>query len=109
MNNSDNSATPNPARECSLTLQLRGYLTPSLNRLLGQHWTTLQKEKVRARRALDSALKENPFAYLMQTTTQEVASRSLTNSATRNSSQTTIQKVSKSSSGKSKSKRRPKK
>jgi len=109
MNNSDNSATPNPARECSLTLQLRGYLTPSLNRLLGQHWTTLQKEKVRARRALDSALKENPFAYLMQTTMQAVASRSLTNSATRNSSQTTIQKVSKSSLFKAKSKRRKKK
>ena len=109
MNNSDNSATGKIPMVHSLTLQLRGYLTPSLNRLLGQHWTTLQKEKVRARRALDSALKENPFAYLMQTTTQEVASRSLTNSATRNSSRTTIQKVSKSSLSKPKSKRRKKK
>ena len=109
MNNSDNSDTPNPARECSLTLQLRGYLTPSLNRLLGQHWTTLQKEKVRARRALDSALKENPFAYLMQTTSQADASHSSTSCVTRNSSRTTIQKVSKSSLSKAKSKRRKKK
>jgi len=109
MNNSDNSATGKIPMVHSLTLQLRGYLTPSLNRLLGQHWTTLQKEKVRARRALDSALKENPFAYLMQTTTQEVASHSSTSCATRNSSRTTIQKVSKSSSGKPKSKRRKKK
>ncbi len=109
MNNSDNSDTPNPARECSLTLQLRGYLTPSLNRLLGQHWTTLQKEKVRARRALDFALKENPFAYLMQTTSQADASHLSTSCATRNSSRTTIQKVSKSSLSKAKSKRRKKK
>ncbi len=109
MNNSDNSATGKTPMVHSLTLQLRGYLTPSLNRLLGQHWTTLQKEKVRARHALDSALKENPFAYLMQTTSQADASHSLTSCATRNSSKTTTRKPSKSYSGKPKSKRSPKK
>ena len=109
MNNFDNSAIGKMPMAHSLTLQLPGYLTPSLNRLLGQHWTTLQKEKIRARHALESALKENPFAYLMQTTSPEDASLSSTNSATRTSSQTTTRKPSKSSSNKSKSKPRKKK
>jgi len=109
MNNSDNSATGKTPMAATLTLQLPGYLTPSLNRLLGQHWTALQKEKVRARRALDSALKENPFAYLMQTTTQEDASRSSTSCATQSSSRTTTRKASKSSLFKPKSKPRKKK
>lgn len=109
MDNSETSAIGKIPMAHSLTLQLPGYLTPSLNRLLGQHWTALQKEKVRARRALDSALKENPFAYLMQTTTQEAANRSSISSDTPPSSRTTTRKVSKSSLFKPKSKPKKKK
>jgi hypothetical protein len=39
-------------------LVLRGYLTPSLNRLLQKHWTVVHGEKQKALAALDAALCE---------------------------------------------------
>jgi hypothetical protein len=109
MNNSDNSVTAKTPMAVSVTLQLRGYLTPSLNRLLGQHWSLLQKEKVRAKLALLSSLREAHARSSTPTISQEAVSHLLTSCATPNSSLTTTRKRSKSSSGKSKLKPKPKK
>ena len=109
MNNSDNSATGKTQTAHSLILQLPGYLTPSLNRLLGKHWTTLAQEKVRAKLALLSSLREAHARSSTPTILQEAVSHLLTNCATPNSSPTTTRKRSKSSSGKSKLKPKPKK
>jgi hypothetical protein len=109
MNNSGNSATGKTPMAHSVILQLPGYLTPSLNRLLGKHWTTLAQEKVRAKIALLSSLREAHARSSTPTIMQEAVSHLLTNCATPSSSLTTTRKLSKSSSGKSKSKRKPKK
>jgi hypothetical protein len=104
MNNSDNMTTDKTQTGAMLTLQLLGYLTPSLNRLLGKHWTTLAQEKVRAKLALLSSLRDAPSHSSMPTILQEAANSLSTNSDTPNLSKTTTQKPSKSFSGKSKSK-----
>jgi DNA-directed RNA polymerase specialized sigma24 family protein len=104
MTNSKSSDTDPTQMDHILTLQLPGYTTPSLNRLLGQHWTLLQKEKKRARLALLSSLHAMPADSSMPIIMRAVASLSSTNSATLTSSKTTTRKPSKSSSGKSKSK-----
>ena len=109
MNNSDNSATAKTPMAHSLTLQLPGYLTPSLNRLLGKHWSTLAKEKIRAKTALLSSLREAHARSSTPTILQEAANHLLTSCATPNLSLTTTRKRSKSSSAKSKSKPKPKK
>ena len=109
MTNSKSSDTDPTPMEATLTLQLPGYTTPSLNRLLGQHWTILQKEKKRARLALLSSLHAMPAASSMPTIMQAVASLSSTNSATLTSSKTTTRKPSKSRSAKPSAKRKRKK
>jgi hypothetical protein len=88
-------------------LTLPGYLTPSLNRLLGQHWAILRKEKARAKLALLSALREAHARSSTPTISQAVASLSSTNCATPSSLATTIRKPSKSSSAKKKSEPKP--
>lgn len=107
MNNSDNSATGKIQMDHSLALL--GYLTPSLNRLLGKHWTTLAREKVRAKLALLSSLRDALAVSSTPTIMREAVNHLLTNCATPSSSKTTTRKRSKSSSGKSKSKRKLKK
>jgi hypothetical protein len=109
MNNSESSATGKIPTAASVTLQLRGYLTPSLNRLLGQHWSAIQKEKVSAKIALLFALRDGQSVCSTPTILQEAANHLLTNSATRNLSQTMTREASKLSSGKSKSRRKRKK
>ncbi len=109
MNNSDNSATGKTPMAHSVILQLPGYLTPSLNRLLGKHWSTLAKEKLRAKIALLSSLREAHARSSTPTIMQEAVSLSSTNCATPSSLPTTTRKRSKSSSGKSKSKPKKKK
>lgn len=109
MNNSDNSATGKTPMAHSVILQLPGYLTPSLNRLLGKHWSTLAKEKLRAKIALLSSLREAHARSSTPTIMLAVASLSSTNCATQSSLPTTIRKRSKSSSGKPKSKPKKKK
>ena len=104
MNNSDNSATNKTPMGATLTLQLPGYLTPSLNRILGCHWSVLKKEKNRARLALLSSLRDAPSHSSMPTILQEAVNSLSTNSDTPISSKMTTPKPSKSSSGKSKSK-----
>jgi len=109
MNNSDNSATDKTRTDRSrdLNLWLPGYLTPSLNRLLGQHWTALDKEKTSARLALLFALRDAQSVSSTPTILQEAASLLSTNSATRSLSQTMTREVSKLSFAKKRS--RPKK
>ncbi len=109
MINSKSSATNQTKMAHILTLQLPGYTTPSLNRLLGQHWTLLQKEKKRARLALLSSLRGMPCDSSMPIIMQAVASLSSTNSATLTSSKTTTRKPSKSRSAKPSAKRKRKK
>jgi len=109
MTNSKNSDTNPTQMDHILTLGLPGYTTPSLNRLLGQHWTLLQKEKKRARLALLSSLRAMPADSSMPIIMRAVASLSSTNSATLTSSKTTTRKPSKSHSAKSKSKPKRKK
>jgi len=109
MINSKSSATDPTQMEATLTLQLPGYTTPSLNRLLGQHWTLLQKEKKRARLALLSSLRGMPCGSSMPIIMQAAASHLLTSCATPNSSKTTTRKPSKSRSAKPSAKRKRKK
>lgn len=65
-----------------MKLVLHGYLTPSLNRLLGKHWTVLDKEKKKAANALSSALLASQAGRSMPTISQVAASRSSTSSDT---------------------------
>ena len=109
MTNSKSSDTDQTQMAHTLTLQLLGYTTPSLNRLLGQHWTLLQKEKKRARLALLSSLRAMPCGSSMPTIMQAVASLSSINSATLTSSKTTTRKPSKSRSAKPSANRKRKK
>ena len=109
MTNSKSSDTDPTQMAHTLILQLPGYTTPSLNRLLGQHWTLLQKEKKRARLALLSSLRGMPCDSSMPTILQAVVSHLSINSATLTSSKTTTRKPSKSRSAKPSAKRRPKK
>lgn len=83
-----------------ITIHLPGYLTPSLNRLFGKHWTASHREKQTARSALLSALRAMPAASSMPIISQAVANLSSTNSATPLSSRTTTPKASNSNSSK---------
>ena len=102
MNNYDNLATDKTrtGRFPEVILWLPGYLTPSLNRLLGKHWSAIQKEKTSARLALLFALRDAQSVSSMPTILQEAASLLSTNSATRSLSETMTREVSKLSSGK---------
>ena len=85
-------------------LILKGYLTPSLNTLLNKHWSHYAKEKKLAAIALTSALQDILADHSIATISRAVVSRLLTNYVTLNSSKTTRQKISRLTSGKSKSK-----
>ena len=102
MNNSDNSATPKnqTAHSHELNLWLPEFLTPSLNRVLGKHWTTLSKEKQRTSQHLDSALLASPASHSMLITLLAVANSSSTPSEEEDSFQTTIRRQLKSRSDK---------
>lgn len=89
----------------ALRLELRGYLTPSLNVMLGQHWTRLHKFKSQARAALFSALRAAATNSSTSTTWREAVSRSLTNSVTPDSYRTIRRTKSKSFSAKKKSRK----
>jgi hypothetical protein len=68
-----------------LRLILHDYLTPSLNTLLGKHWSHLHREKQKAAAALKCALNDTPPASSTPTTWPEDANPSLINSATMDS------------------------
>ena len=89
-------------------IKLKGYLTPSLNKLLNKHWTHYAKEKKLAADALTSALQDIAQDHSIATTTQEDVSQLLTNYVTLNSSKTTRQKISRSSLNRLRSKPKPK-
>jgi len=89
-------------------LNLKGYLTPSLNKLLNKHWTHYAKEKKLAADALASALQDILADHSIATTTQEVVNQLLTNYVMLNLSATTRRKISKSSLNRLKSKPKPK-
>ncbi len=111
MNNSDNSATPKNQTDHSheLNLFLPDHLTPSLNRILGKHWSALSKEKLKASHALDSALLASPATHSMLTTLLADANSSSTPSENADSFQTTIRRQLKSRSDKLRPKQKPKK
>jgi hypothetical protein len=111
MNNSDNSATPKNqmAHLHELNLWLPEFLTPSLNRVLGKHWTTLSKEKQRTSQHLDSALLASPATHSMLITLLAVANSSSMPSEEEDSFQTTIRRQLKSRSDKLRPKQKPKK
>lgn len=102
MNNSDNSVTNKrqTVRSHELNLLLPEFLTPSLNRILGKHWTTLAKEKQRTSQHLDSALLASPASHSMLTTLLAAANSSLMPSADADSFRTTIRRQLKSRSDK---------
>ena len=102
MNNFDNSATPKSqmAHLHELNLWLPDHLTPSLNRILGKHWTALSKEKLKASHALDSALLASPVTHSMLTTLLVAANSSSTPSESADSFRTTIRRQLKSRSDK---------
>lgn len=102
MNNSDNSATnkSQTVRSHELNLFLPEFLTPSLNRILGKHWTTLAKEKQRTSQHLDSALLASPASHSMLTTLLAAANSSSMPSADEDSFRTTIRRQLKSRSDK---------
>lgn len=102
MNNSNNSATGKTpmAHSHELNLWLPDHLTPSLNRILGKHWTALSKEKLKASHALDSALLASPVTHSMLTTLLADANSSSTPSENADSFRTTIQRQLKSRSDK---------
>ena len=79
-------------------LWLPGYVTPSLNDLLGKHYFVLEKEKARARQALLCALVDWARQHSTSITPPEVANSLLINSAIAALSRETIRKKSKSSS-----------
>lgn len=59
MNNSKSSVTTDTQTgSTTLTLHLTGYLTPSLNTILSNHWSHLHKHKQKAKTALLSSLNE---------------------------------------------------
>jgi len=59
MSNSKHSVTTDTQTgSTTLTLHLHGYLTPSLNTILSNHWSHLHKHKQKARDALLSSLSE---------------------------------------------------
>lgn len=111
MNNSINSVMPNnrtvPSHE--LNVFLPEFLTPSLNRILGKHWTALSKEREKTARALDSALLASPASHSMLTTLLAAANSSSMPSADADSFRTTIRRQLKSHSVKSRPKPNPKK
>jgi hypothetical protein len=111
MNNSDNSATNNSqtVRSHELNLLLPEFLTPSLNRILGKHWTTLAKEKQRTSQHLDSALLASPASHSMLITLLAAANSSSMPSADADSFRTTIRRALKSRSDKLRPKQKPKK
>jgi hypothetical protein len=111
MNNSDNSATgkTQTAHSHELNLWLPDHLTPSLNRILGKHWTALSKEKLKASHALDSALLASPVTHSMLTTLLVAANSSSTPSESADSFRTTIRRQLKSRSDKLRPKQKPKK
>lgn len=88
-----------------LRIILPHYLTPSLNQLLGKHWSHLLKEKKKAALALSCALRADRAMSSTWTILQEVANHSSTNSAMPNSSRMMIRKASNFNSSKKKSKR----
>lgn len=81
------------------------YLTPSLNTLLGKHWSVLLKEKKKAALALSSALRGDRAMSSIWTILQEAANHSSINLDMPNSSRTMIRKASNFNSSKKKSKR----
>ncbi len=109
---SANSATPNSLMDRipvhlppHLRIILPHYLTPSLNQLLGKHWSHLLKEKKKAALALSCALRADRAMSSTWTILQEAANLSSINSGMPNSSRMMIQKASNSNSSKKKSKR----
>jgi len=111
MNNSQNLDTlkNQTARLHMLNLWLPEFLTPSLNRLLGKHWTTLSKEKQRTSQHLDSALLASPATHSMLITLLADANSSSTPSEEEDSFQTTIRRQLKSRSDKLRPNQNPKK
>lgn len=103
--NSDTFGSQTAATPGHLKLWLAEYLTPSLNRLFGQHWTVLNTEKKKARSVLLSALRDAQAGCSMQTILQEAASRLSTKCDMQGSSRTIRQTKSKSPSPKKKSKK----
>ena len=58
MNSNDDSLTPaSPASQPTLSLWLPGYIPPSMNEMLGKHWSSKHAERVRAADALEYALR----------------------------------------------------
>lgn len=111
MNNSNNSDIPNNRTVASheLNVFLPEFLTPSLNRILGKHWTALSKEREKTARALDSALLASPASYSMLTTLLAAANSSSMPSVDADLFRTTIRRQLKSHSVKSRPNTKPKK
>lgn len=103
--NSDSSNNQTAATPGRLTLWLAGYLTPSLNTLLGQHWTLLNKEKKKARSALYCALFAKLHVSSTRTILQEGVNRLSTKCDMLGSSRTIRRTKSKSSSRSKRSKK----
>ncbi len=103
--NSDSSGSQTAATPNHLKLWLAEYLTPSLNVLLGQHWTTLNSEKKKARSALYCALYANLHVSSTRTILQEAVNRLSTKCDMQGSSRTIRRTKSKSFSCKKKSKK----
>lgn len=76
MNNSKSSVTTDTQTgSTTLTLHLNGYLTPSLNTILSNHWSHLHKHKQKARLALLSSLSELALNSKTSTTSSEEPNR----------------------------------
>jgi hypothetical protein len=97
------------SKPAPIILSLPGYLTPSLNRLFGKHWTASHREKQLARAALLSALRATPADSSTPTISQAAANLSSINSDTPPSSRTTTRQASNSNSARRKSPRKPSK
>jgi hypothetical protein len=95
--------------EPAITLHLPGYLTPSLNRLFGKHWSASHREKQLARAALLSALRATPAASWTPIISQAAAKLLSTKSEKPPSSRTTTRPASNSNSARRKSPKKPKK
>ena len=81
-----------------IQLWLPGYVTPSLNDLLGKHYWLLEKEKARARQALLCALVDWARQHSTSTTPSEAQNSWLISSAIAALSRETIRKKSRLSS-----------
>src|SRR5215472_679159 len=91
-----------------LRLWLAGYLTPSLNELLGKNYWILTKQRERARRALLCALVDSARSDSIRTTPSEAQNSLLINSAIAALSRETVLRKSRSSSARLKPSTKPK-